>query len=106
PPEIDLDEADQPERTDVADEPQTPPDDDPVAVAPDADSAAQPGLLEAADVDVRVVVPDDLVIRGDDVRLDGGPSLGGLNMTIGADLQARSAAGEPLVVTGDVRTVR
>lgn len=106
PPEIDLDEADQPARADVADEPQDPPEGDPVAVVADATAAAQPTLLEAATVDVRIVVPGDLVIRGDDVRIEGGPSMGGLNLTVGADLHATSAAGEPLVLTGEVTTVR
>ncbi len=106
-PEIDLDEADQPDRTDVADEPQDPPEGDPVAVVADDDAApAQPSLLEAATIDVRFVVPDDLVIRGDDVRVGDGPSLGGLNITVGADLKATSAPGEPLVLTGEITTVR
>jgi len=40
------------------------------------------------------------------VRVDGGPSLGGLNITFGADLRATSDPGAPLVVTGTVSTVR
>ncbi len=107
PPVIDTDEVDQADRTDVADEPQDPPADDPVAVpAGDGAAPAQPGLLEAATLDVRLVVPDDLVIRGDDVRVADGPSLGDLNITVGADLTATSEPGSPLVLAGAITTVR
>lgn len=70
---------------------------------------AQPGdsLLDAATIDVQLTIPDDLVLRGDDVRVvDGGTSLGALNVTVGADLRASQSPGEQLLVTGLVNTVR
>lgn len=73
------------------------------------DTAAEPApaLLDAATLDVRFTIPSDLVLRGDDVRVgDGGPGLGALNMTVGADLRARQTPGEPLLVTGAITTVR
>jgi hypothetical protein len=75
---------------------------------PQADEA-EPGssLLDAATIDVQLTIPDDLVLRGDDVRVvDGGTSLGALNVTVGADLRAAQTPGEPLLVTGLVNTVR
>ena len=81
----------------------------PAVAAPDASAAssASPGLLDAASVDVRVDVPNTLILRGNGVKLGGeGLSLGDLNMTLGGDLHATKApGGEPLVV-GSIHTVR
>ncbi len=77
------------------------------AAEPAEGDAPASGVLDAATIDVRFTVADDLVLRGDDVRVgDGGPSLGALNMTVGADLRATQSPGEPLLVTGQISTVR
>lgn len=74
--------------------------------APVAEPAGS-SLLDAATIDVRLTIPDDLVLRGDDVRVvDGGTSLGALNVTVGADLRASQTPGDRLLVTGLVNTVR
>ena len=77
-----------------------------LAEAPAAASAS-PGLLDAATLDIRVDVPNTLILRGNGVKLGGeGLSLGDLNMTLGGDLRATKApGGEPLVV-GSIHTVR
>ncbi len=68
-----------------------------------ADAGAAGGLQ----FDVRIRVPDNLVVRGDNIRLGGkGTALGDMNVTLGGDLTAtRGAGGEPTVV-GSVRTIR
>ena len=58
-------------------------------------------------LDVRVTVPNALVLRGDDVKIGGeGLSLGDLNMTLGGDLQATKAPGASTMVVGTIHTVR
>ncbi|HEX7085274.1 MAG TPA: translocation/assembly module TamB domain-containing protein [Vicinamibacterales bacterium] len=71
------------------------------AVSADADTPGGPQF------DVRIRVPDNLVVRGDNIRLGGrGTSLGDMNVTLGGDITAtRAAGGEPTVV-GAVRTIR
>jgi autotransporter translocation and assembly factor TamB len=69
--------------------------------------AASPSMLDALAVDVRVDVPDTLILRGDDVKMGGrGLSLGDLNMTLGGDLHATKAAGGRPFVIGTIHTVR
>src|SRR5690606_31079556 len=71
------------------------------AVGADADTPGGPQF------DIRIRVPDNLVVRGDDIRLGGrGTALGDMNVTLGGDITAtREAGGEPTVV-GSVRTIR
>ena len=65
------------------------------------------GLYDAATVDVRVVLPDDLVLRGRDMHASFSRiGLGDMNITVGGDLRIRKApAGQPDVV-GTVTVVR
>ena len=63
--------------------------------------------LDALTMDVRVTVPDDLVVKASDLRTPGAPvSLGALNLTLGGDLRATKAAGQQIVLVGTVNTVR
>lgn len=78
----------------------------PVTPATDAEAAPAADPFEAATLDVALIIPDDLVLRGDDVRVGDGPSLGAMNLTVGADLKATSRPGEPLLVTGEIVTIR
>ena len=58
-------------------------------------------------MDVRVTVPDDLVIKASELRTPGAPvGLGAMNLTLGGDLRATKAAGEQIVLVGAVNTVR
>ena len=58
-------------------------------------------------MDVRVTVPEDLVVKASELRTPGAPvSLGAINVTLGGDLRATKAAGRPLVLVGTVSTVR
>jgi autotransporter translocation and assembly factor TamB len=52
-------------------------------------------------------VPNNLVLRGDDVKpAAGGYSVGNLNLTVGGEIRATKAAGEGPVVVGNIRTIR
>ncbi len=68
---------------------------------------ARTSLYDAATVDVRVVIPDDLLLRGRDMHASFSRiGLGDMNITVGGDLQVRKApSGEPDVV-GTVSVVR
>ena len=83
---------------------------EPQAGAPGAGEEAAPANpFEAAQLDVRVRIPDVLIVRGDDIRPPGGGSpigLGDVNVTLGGSLQVRKPSGEDMQIVGDIRTVR
>jgi autotransporter translocation and assembly factor TamB len=66
------------------------------------------GLMDALAMDVRLRIPDNLVLRGRNLRPGGpaGASLGDMNITVGGDVQVRKQAGEPFLLVGVVNTVR
>jgi translocation and assembly module TamB len=53
-------------------------------------------------------VPDNLVLRGQDIRPGGptGTALGDMNITVGGDLRVRKEPSRPVTVVGTVNTVR
>ena len=73
-------------------------------------AAAQPetpSLFDAVTLDARLRVPNNLVLRGDDVKpAAGGYSVGNLNLTVGGEIHATKAAGEGPMVVGNIRTIR
>jgi TamB, inner membrane protein subunit of TAM complex len=69
--------------------------------------APDPPIFERLALDLRVEIPDNLVLRGADLRPSGrGLALGDINLTVGGDLHVRKDAGERLSLTGTVNTVR
>ena len=69
---------------------------------------APTGIVGAMAVDVRVRIPDNLVLRGNDMR-PGGPTsaaLGDMNITVGGDMRVRKEPGRPFTLVGTVTTVR
>jgi hypothetical protein len=69
---------------------------------------AQGTLIDQLSMDVRVDIPDNLVLRGQDLR-PGGPgglAIGDINVTVGGDLRVRKAPGDELRFIGTVNTVR
>jgi translocation and assembly module TamB len=82
----------------------------PAAPAPTAAPSAPPGapsIFDAMALDVRVTVPNTLILRGDGVKIGGeGLSLGNLNMTLGGDVRATKSPGGSAMVVGTVNTVR
>jgi hypothetical protein len=72
-----------------------------------AAAPAKPSPMDALTMDVRVTVPDDLVVKASELRTPGAPvSLGALNLTLGGDLRATKAAGQQIVLIGTVNTIR
>ncbi|HEY2431973.1 MAG TPA: translocation/assembly module TamB domain-containing protein [Vicinamibacterales bacterium] len=66
------------------------------------------GLFSALALDVHLVAPDNLVMRGDDLH-PGGPStmaVGSLNATVGADVQIVKKIDGPITIRGTADTVR
>jgi len=75
-----------------------------------AEASAEPAgtLFENVTMDVRLRIPDNLVLRGSDLR-PGGPgglALGNVNLTVGGDVRARKQEGDTVRLVGVVRTVR
>jgi len=77
---------------------------------PNADASAPPAPaspFDALTLDVRMTVPDDLVVKASDLRAPGAPiGLGAMNVTLGGDLRATKALGQPIVLIGTITTVR
>jgi translocation and assembly module TamB len=81
---------------------------DPAVAETPGESAQPPSAFAPVELDVRLVIPDNLVLRGKDLR-PGGPTaaaLGDLNITLGGDVQVRKEADGPVTLTGVVNTVR
>ncbi len=82
----------------------------PVEAKPaDADAAPAPAsAFDPVALDVRVVVPDNLVLRGKDIRPGGptGTAFGNLNITVGGDVRVRKDPGGKVAPLGVVNTIR
>ena len=66
------------------------------------------GAFAPVELDVRLVIPDNLVLRGRQLR-PGGPtaaSIGDVNITVGGNLQVVKPANGHLLLLGTVETVR
>ena len=65
-------------------------------------------FLSGLAVDVRIFAPDNLILRGSQLRPGGKNSwsLGDLNVTVGGDLHATRAPGAAVKLRGDVTTIR
>ena len=68
---------------------------------------AAPSAFEALQMDVHVTVPNDLVVKADDLQAPGSPiGLGALNITLGGNLWANKVAYDQLRLYGSVNTIR
>ena len=79
------------------------------ATAPAEGAAApkQPSLFDSLDLDVTVMIPDNLVMRGNNLRPANAPiDIGDMNATVGGTIRARKAPGAEPQIVGDVNTVR
>jgi autotransporter translocation and assembly factor TamB len=65
-------------------------------------------MFQAMAMDVHVVIPDNLVLRGKDLRPGGptGSALGDLNITVGGDVRVQKDSSAPITLLGTVNTVR
>jgi translocation-and-assembly-module (TAM) inner membrane subunit TamB-like protein len=84
------------------------------AAPPGAETAAaQPvpaptGAFDPVALNVHVVIPDNLVLRGKKLRPGGptGASLGDMNITVGGDVRVRKEPSAPVTLLGTVETIR
>jgi autotransporter translocation and assembly factor TamB len=70
--------------------------------------APQTGIFSAIEMDVHVLSPDNLVVRGSDLR-PGGPNaaqMGSVNATVGLDVQVQKRENGPITIRGTANTVR
>jgi translocation and assembly module TamB len=69
---------------------------------------APTGAFAPVELDLRLRVPDNLVLRGKKLRPGGptGASLGDMNITVGGDLQIVKPANGQVLLLGTVETVR
>jgi autotransporter translocation and assembly factor TamB len=70
--------------------------------------APKTGIFSALSMDVHFVAPDNLVLRGNDLR-PGGPTaaqIGSINATVGADLRIQKQPDGPVILLGTANTVR
>jgi autotransporter translocation and assembly factor TamB len=69
---------------------------------------APSGAFAPLELDLRLTIPDNLVLRGKGLRPGGptGASLGDMNITVGGDLQIVKPANGQLLLLGTVETVR
>ena len=74
----------------------------------EAAARASGGMFQAMAMDVHVVIPANLVLRGKDLRPSGptGSALGDLNITVGGDVRLRKDPSAPITLLGTVNTVR
>jgi translocation and assembly module TamB len=84
-------------------------DPEPVAAPEEAQpEAPEPGLFDALALDVKLSIPDNLVLRGRRIRPGGptGASLGDMNITVGGDIQVVKASGGEMILLGHIQTIR
>lgn len=72
------------------------------AEAPPAEDGPFANLV----LDLTVHVPNNLVLRGSDIRSNSGPALGDVNITVGGMLDVRKGRGKETNLIGSVNTVR
>jgi autotransporter translocation and assembly factor TamB len=76
-----------------------------LASAPASGAASSPG--SSLSLDVGVSVPNDFIVKADNLQSPGAPiGLGSLNLTLGGDLHASLKPGDTLRLRGSVNTVR
>ena len=75
----------------------------------DAEPApASAGAFAPVEMDLKLTIPENLVLRGKSIRPGGptGTSVGDLNITVGGNIDVTKAADAPLILLGEVDTVR
>ena len=78
-----------------------------VTAKEDTQDNSRQGLLGALELGVHVTIPDDLVVKADDLKTGTGPiGLGKVNITLGGDLNVSASPGQPITLVGEVNTVR
>ncbi len=86
-----------------------PPSAQPSNAAPPVPAPAGPPAnpFDAAVIDVQFTVPDDLVVKGNDIRVgQSSMGLGNVNLTIGGNVRVRKDSGGAIRLVGQVQTIR
>jgi TamB, inner membrane protein subunit of TAM complex/AsmA family len=77
------------------------------ATAPPAEQPQKRSTFDALKMNVRITVPDDLIVNSSGIEVPGALiDLGALNVTLGGDLTAIKEASGTVRLTGSVNTVR
>jgi translocation and assembly module TamB len=77
------------------------------AVAAEAEPEASGSLMSRVDLNLHVALPDNLVLRGRDLRTAGSPiGLGDMNIIAGGDLNLRKAPDASTDLTGTLEIIR
>lgn len=78
------------------------------AQAEAGEAPAPPGAFAPVSLDVRLTIPDNLVLRGNSLRPGGptGAALGDINITVGGDLQIVKPANGQVLLLGTIETIR
>src|SRR6185436_7353807 len=72
-----------------------------------AQDETRPGILGQLELGVHLTIPDDLVVKADDLQVGDSPvGLGKVNLTLGGDVNIAAAPGKPITLVGEVNTVR
>jgi hypothetical protein len=70
-------------------------------------AAPTPPLFESLEMNVALTVPNDLVLKGNNLETPNSPvSLGSMNVTVGGQLDIQKSPGGRLRLVGDINTVR
>jgi autotransporter translocation and assembly factor TamB len=79
-----------------------------VAQAEEGTAQAPGGAFKPVELDIRLRIPDNLVLRGRKLRPGGptGASLGDMNITVGGDLQIVKPPDAQVLLLGTIETVR
>ena len=73
----------------------------------DANATANSSAFDALQMDLRVTVPNDFVVKADDLKAPGAPiGLGALLITLGGDVYVSKVPWDQLRIYGTVNTVR
>ncbi|HEY2906959.1 MAG TPA: translocation/assembly module TamB domain-containing protein [Vicinamibacterales bacterium] len=68
---------------------------------------AQPTGFNALTMNVHLTVPDDLVVKGSDLKTPGAAiGLGAINVTLGGDIRVTKDPGKSVRLVGSVKTIR
>jgi hypothetical protein len=80
---------------------------EPPAPAPDAEASASRSMVDGVRMNLRLSVPDDLVLKASSLETPGSPiSIGAFTITLGGDLEATMEPGDRPRLRGVVNTVR
>ena len=81
----------------------------PAAEAPATETnATAGGIFDPVSLDVHLLIPDNLILRGRRLRPGGpnGATLGDMNVTVGGDLRIQKDPDGPVILLGRVETIR